>query len=227
MAYVELKSFWRDDSGAAMLEFTAAAFTFFIVLFGILEFSLAYFQWNSATKAVQFGARVAAVSNPVDSDLVDWDMLDLDDACYESGGPIPGDKILKDAACVFDRVCTSDSADGSTGTCTNGTYDPAAMRDIVFGRGKTSCQEPTSLRDLGMCSLFSRITPENVVVRYQYTGLGYAGRPGGPVPTVTVSLTNLNYDFILVGGLAGLNSIAMPSFATTVTGEDLAKTWSG
>ena len=35
-----------------------------------------------------------------------------------------------------------------------------------------------------MCQIFSRIKPENVVVEYVHTGLGYAGRPGGPIPTI-------------------------------------------
>ena len=95
------------------------------------------------------------------------------------------------------------------------------MNAIVFGRGNgANCVG--SGANIGMCNIFTRITnPQKVIVRYQYTGLGYAGRPGGPVPTITVSLTGLNYDFIMVGGLAGLNSMQLPSFATTVTGEDL------
>ena len=123
-------------------------------------------------------------------------------------------------------------ASGSAGNCTNsGNYDATAMRTIVFGRGKTACVAPTSDRDVGMCNIFDHtppLTPLNVIVRYQYTGLGYAGRPsgdpsrpGGPVPTITVSLTGLTYNFIMIGGLAGLTSMQLPSFATTVTGEDL------
>jgi hypothetical protein len=39
-----------------------------------------------------------------------------------------------------------------------------------------------------MCDIFSRITAANVKVVYTQTGLRFAGRIGGPVPTITVSL---------------------------------------
>ena len=73
-----------------------------------------------------------------------------------------------------------------------------------------------------MCDVFGRVTPANVIVKYEYTGLGYAGRPGGPVPTITISLQNLNFQFYFLGGLMGFGNIAMPAMTTTITGEDLS-----
>ena len=81
------KNIWRDESGAALLEFTAAAFTFFIILFGVVEFANVYYQWNAATKAVQLGARLAAVSDPVSDDLTEADMSGL------SSSVLPGDPM--------------------------------------------------------------------------------------------------------------------------------------
>ena len=124
------------------------------------------------------------------------------------------------------------------------------MQTIFYGRGSVPPNCGTGL-NIGMCSILGGmydqnglpLTPRNVTVRYQYTGLGYAGRPGGPcgyglpvvpcgpdgltrlggaVPTITVSLTGVSHNFTLVGGLAGITSVALPTFATTVTGEDLA-----
>jgi Flp pilus assembly protein TadG len=219
MVSAKRKNIWRDESGAALIEFTAAVFTFFIILFGVVEFANVFYQWNAATKAVQLGARLAAVSDPVSSDLLT--LTGMED------GALPGATMP-----AFDRVCNSDSITGATGACTGGIYDAtsaAAMQTIVFGRCQTGvdCPRTTCVgsgANIGMCNIFTRVTPLNVSVRYQYTGLGYAGRPGGPVPTITVSLigtTPLTYDFILIGGLAGLSSMQLPSFATTVTGEDL------
>jgi hypothetical protein len=73
-----------------------------------------------------------------------------------------------------------------------------------------------------MCNLFSRVTPENVVVTYTYTGLGYAGRPGGPVPTIRVELVGIPMQFIFFDALFGLNDYDIPGLASTVTGEDLS-----
>jgi Flp pilus assembly pilin Flp len=199
------KNIWRDESGAALIEFTAAALTFLLLLFGVVEFANVYYQWNAATKAVQLGARLAAVSDPVAEDLLT--LTGMED------GALPGEPMP-----AFDFTCQL----GDTG-CDNNK-----LSVLVYGRcdpdTETPCPRTNCIgtgANIGMCNIFTRVTPQNVIVRYQYTGLGYAGRPGGAVPTVTVSITGLTYDFILIGGLAGLGSMQLPSFATTVTGEDL------
>jgi len=73
-----------------------------------------------------------------------------------------------------------------------------------------------------MCSLFPAIRPQNVVVEYLYTGLGYAGRPGGPVPTITLRLTDLSYQFVVLNGLLRYTPITMSGLSATATAEDLA-----
>jgi hypothetical protein len=78
-----------------------------------------------------------------------------------------------------------------------------------------------------MCQFFSSLKRENVVIRYQYTGMGYAGRIAGPIPTITVSLQNVKYEFVFLSALANLTEVRFPVSATsTVTGEDLKATWS-
>jgi hypothetical protein len=108
------------------------------------------------------------------------------------------------------------------------------MRVIVYGRdsagtANTECGTVAVSNPLqnGMCNYFSSIAPQNVIIRYQYTGLGYAGRPGGPghtggpVPTITVSVTGISYSFTFLNGLMGFSTATVPGLATTVTGEDL------
>jgi hypothetical protein len=58
------------------------------------------------------------------------------------------------------------------------------------------------------------------VVVYTQTGLGYAGRPGGPVPTITVSLKDMRFHFIFLGFMFG-EGMAMPAMVTTITAEAL------
>lgn len=191
---------WRDETGSVFLEFTVTMSVFLLLLFGAIETGLLFYQWNVATKAVQLGARIAAVSNPVSSDLSA--MTGLNPA-------LPGDPMP-----YFDRVCN-----GATESCSGGIYDPAAMETLVYGRGNDACNSAGP--NIGMCGVFNKIKPENVVVRYQQTGLGYAGRPGGPVPTITVSLQNIDFDFVVLDNLLGLDRIVVPSLRTTITGEDL------
>ena len=73
-----------------------------------------------------------------------------------------------------------------------------------------------------MRDIFPRVQTVNVTVQYLYSGLGFAGRIGGPVPTVTVELQGLNFQFFFLGGLMGFNNIAIPNMRTTITGEDLS-----
>ncbi len=217
--FAKLHQFHRHEDGTTIIEFTIAMMTFFAVVFGVVEFTYSYYQWSAASKAVQVGARIAAVSNPITPGLRTWTGV--------GGGIIPGDPMP-----AFDVTCQmSGAAVSCTGSPANVTATPstAAFRDIVFGRGNVACVEPSpSPRQTGMCNVFSRITLNNVFVRYQNTGLGYAGRPGGTVPTITVGLRSapndpgrLTFSFIFIGGLMNFAPVTLPSFSTTVTGEDL------
>jgi hypothetical protein len=199
-----LLSFGRDRSAAAALEFALIAGLVLGASLGAVEFSYLYFQWNSASKAVQLGARLAAVSDPVSSDLKTLTGLE--------GGALPGDPMP-----YFERVC-----DGSTASCTNGTYDAQAMDTLIYGRGGTGCGDDQGDSFPGMCDIFPQISAENVIVKYIHTGLGFAGRPGGPVPTIVVELQGLTFEFVLVDKLFGFTTIELPPFLTTITGEDLS-----
>ena len=225
MASASLQGFWRDESGASILEFTVTVTVFFLAVFGIVEFGNLFYQWNAASKATQYGARLAAVSEPIASNLTSLTGL--------SATVLPGDPMPD-----FDFTCTSSNATGSSGTCTGtgGTYSAPAMQTLVYGRGNgTTCPNPTTVGTdrIGMCNLFNRITPLNISVRYLGTGLGYAGRPpgpghtGAPVPTIIVQLRGdqtgkLTFQYIMLNGLVpGLTNVAIPPLAATSTGEDL------
>jgi Flp pilus assembly protein TadG len=196
-----LRHLARNERGASMVEFSIIASLFFMLLGGLIDFSYAFYQWNSATKALQQGARLAATSDPVDSSLKNWQGMD--------GGAAPGDPFP-----AFTRTCS-----GASGSCSGGTYSSTAMNTIVYGRGQTSCGAVGADQTPGMCDVFSRVQPQNVIVTYQQTGLGFAGRPGGPVPTITVELTGLTFNYVFLGGLFG--PITMPPMRTTETGEDM------
>ena len=209
------KYFLRDQHGAVMVEVTIMLSITLILVFGAIDFLLLFYQWNAAAKAVQIGARLAAVSDPVASGL-----NKLSQAVVSASVP-PG-------AAMPNFVVT---CDGRTATCTcNGVnacrgikgYDGAAMNTIVFGRGSSSCSDAKSGDGVGMCDIFSRITPTNVKIVYAQTGLGYAGRPGGPTPTITVSLQHLPFQFFFLRGLMGFHDLQIPASTVSLTAEDLS-----
>jgi len=53
-------------------------------------------------------------------------------------------------------------------------------------------------------------------------GLGYAGRPSGPMPTITVSLQNLPFEFFFLRGLMGFHDFQIPASTVSLTAEDLS-----
>ena len=69
-----------------------------------------------------------------------------------------------------------------------------------------------------------RHTPANIRVTYYRSGLGYVGRPGGPVVSITVETRNLTFNFFFLGALLGLNNITIPAHPVTITSEDLSNT---
>jgi hypothetical protein len=151
---------------------------------------------------------LAAVSSPVSDDLLPFVL----DTGVGAGEPFP----------AFDITCS-----GASSTCTSGDFNAAAFNWIVMG-GDAQCGAPFSGR-LGICDFYPGIEPANVVIRYQHDPAsgapGYAGRPFGPVPSITVSVTGLSYATPILGSFSGGPlELTMPAFATTVTGEDLAGT---
>src|SRR5215468_3433260 len=58
-------AFWRDETGAVLVEISILLPIVITILCGSIDFLYAFYQWNAAAKAVQIGARIAAVSDPV------------------------------------------------------------------------------------------------------------------------------------------------------------------
>ena len=214
-----IRSLRNDQQGSVLVEFTIILSLLLTLTLGFVDFSAALYQWNSATKAVERGARLAAVSNPVASGITALSGV--------SGTVNPGDAMP-----AFEAVCN-----GSTGSCActgalaTCTYSATAMSDIVFGRGKTVCGAIGADGTAAMCDMFQHIgatlTSANVIVTYTNaaaSGLGFAGRPGGAVAMVKVEVTGLPFNFFFLNGLLGFPTINMPPLTTTVTGEDLSST---
>jgi hypothetical protein len=198
----------HDQTGTTMVEFSIVMVLFFLLTFGLVEFGYLLYQYNSAAKAAQVGARLAAVSDPV------WTPLTT---LTSSGTPGSAWQTNYNVTCGgSSQTCSGTSAGAAL------TYGSAAMQRIVYGRGQTTCGVVGTDGDAGMCDIYDRITPQNVQIEYQNTGLGFAGRPGGPVPTITLTLTGLTYQFFGLAGLMGFNTITMPDFKVTMTGEDLS-----
>jgi Flp pilus assembly pilin Flp len=204
----------RDETGAALVEATVMMAIVLTFVLGSVDFLFAFYQWNAAAKAVEMGARIAAVSTPLANGLNSLSTSVLSSSLH-----------LGDTMPSFTVTCNAGGGGGCScsGTCSGVSgFNASALNDIVYGRGNAACGDATSFYDAGMCDIFPRIQPANVQIVYAQTGLGYAGRNGGPVPTITVSIQNLPFQFFFLGGLLGFANINMPGLQTTITGEDLS-----
>src|SRR6266576_3385725 len=138
--------FIRDDNGGVLVEATIMITIMFVFVLGSIDFLFAFYQWNAASKAVQLGARIAAVSDPVATGL-----NGLTEALVTAGTCAPGDPMPS-----FTVTCDGDAA---TCTCTAGTctgvsgYSATAMQKIVYGRNNAgACNTAGGIYFAGMCN---------------------------------------------------------------------------
>lgn len=212
----------KDTEGAALVEFTIVMFFLFLFLGGLIDFMYVFWQSNMLIKAVERGARIAAVSDPVAGGPggLNTAGLRMPAACNNTFGLVPY------PLGAFDCVCSGGSgscAAGPTGPCPAG-YNAAAMNAIVNGRPATA--GPYSL---GMASI-APVTAANVIVRYYDTGLGFCGKTTGPVPTITVQIGGtlggqtanpVTIPDIFLGGGFGMpgTNITLRTAQSSITGE--------
>jgi hypothetical protein len=193
--------FWQDTRGIALSE---ALLTFPIVMLifaAFVEFGYAMSQWNQTVKALQYGARLAAVSDPVTANF---------NAVFPTSAadPLNNGKAAPNDATIS-STCGPDKAGCNV----------ARLNRIVLGSDGVCGPVGNSVP--GICDLNWRITPDNLVVTYQRSGLGYWGRPDGPVLTTRLEVRNITFDLPILGALLGLNDITVPAHPVTITTEDL------
>jgi hypothetical protein len=211
MIAVRRIALWRDQGGAVFAEFAIMLPMIVLIVCGSIDFLYAFYQWNAAAKAVEVGARIAAVSDPVAPGLNQLSNQAVLNGAMP-GTPMPGFTVTcRRGSCTCVGACAG---------LLEHSFNRAAFDRIVFGRGRSACGQAGPYYTAGMCDVMPSITPDNVVIVYKQSGLGYAGRPGGPVPTIELSLVNMHFQFFFLQPLLGLH-IAMPVVTTTMTAEDL------
>ena len=208
----------RDEDGGPLVEVAIILPILILFLFGGVDFMNALYQWNAAAKAAEIGARIAAVSDPIASGLTS-----IRGQCAEfrrgvgkpdarfhrllrrrRGGLRLHERRVRRHGLVF-------------GGC-DGAHRLWASREWRLARLPPPNISP------GCATSHPPIAPQYVTVVYKQTGLGYAGRSPGPVPTITVSLnaasskTKLPFKFFFLP----FASINIPQVTTTITGEALS-----
>ncbi|ANT63763.1 hypothetical protein AYJ57_25165 (plasmid) [Salipiger sp. CCB-MM3] len=193
-----LSGFLSDTSGLAMTEMLIIFPVFMVIVGAMIEFGALMFQWNQTVKGMQLGARLAAVSTP----LTDISSLNSFETAVSQGDPTPNEALAI-------------SCGAGTTAC-----DATELGRLLNG-GDACGAFTTGL--VGVCDVAPFIGAENLRVTYYRSGLGYVGRPFGPVLSITLEVRNLNFDFFLLDDLIpGLGQIAIPAHPVTITSEDMS-----
>src|SRR5262245_41631853 len=66
-----IRRFRRNESGAAMVEYTLVFMLLMLLTFGLIEFGVVLYQYNAAETATAIGARYIATRGPVSTGLGD------------------------------------------------------------------------------------------------------------------------------------------------------------
>lgn len=193
---ISARRFLAESSGLALTEALMVVPILMLVCGAMIEFGMMVFQWNQTVKAMQVGARRAAVSTP----LTDISALSSYGSAVAQGDPVP-----MPASTAAPR---SVSCGAGANPC-----DADALARLMNGSDDDG-SGITGIRDVAPF-----IQPENIRITYQESGLGYVGRPFGPVLTVTLEVRNLAFDLLLLDTLLSVN---IPAHPVAITSEDLS-----
>jgi hypothetical protein len=230
-----LRNFGCREEGGAAVEFVAAMIFFVAIVFFSFEIAVAVF-WNAtAEKAAQIGARLAIVSDPAVTSQGcpgtpnpatngDWPGSD--------GDPVPAGNLPL-------RNCRNGAANAIYGTSCSVANTCHSWGPVVcVGDGMVGSCDDDGFAAIAerVRSIFNLATDQRITIRYEDTGLGFAGGPA--IPLVTVEIANVPYDLVMTtvmdnfwrvlcwGDPACLGTprafTLMPTVSATLTGEDLS-----
>lgn len=202
---VALRRFVRQESGAAMLEYAIVLPLFLLLILGIIDFGRYSGNFVMVQKALERGARIAAVRPAV---------------C--AGVPQTHVRAPVGAGEIPPKFGTSCSA----GTVCENPGPITCPLDTNNATGAEIWNRIAAVMPNG-------VTATQVSVSYAYDpNLGFVGGPY--VPLVTVELTTATFDFVTpLGALATLASgvvnpngapsgtVPFPAMSVTLPGEDL------
>lgn len=194
-------SFWRNASGASAAEFALILPIFLTFLLGLTDVGRFAWAFAQLEKATQAGARWAVTTDVIPSGLITYSYADQGGITQGTVVPL---SVFPGVHCVASSAgtpsCTCKTANG---TCAFSTSASQTAFDNLIGR---------------MRQVYPSIRSENLVVDYDWSGLGFSGDPNGPdvAPIVTISVQNMSFPMLFMLG----TSVGLPTSRYSMTLED-------
>ena len=193
-----LKRLGADRGGAAGAEFAMVLPLLILLIFGTIDAGRYMYTLNQVEKATQMGARMAVVTDMVPTGLATYNF----GAVLGQGATIPTSSFGA-------MQCTSNGTTASCSCISNCAGIATTADTLAFN----------TVADR-MILIAGYLNRSNVTIRYDNSGLGYAGDPTGPdvAPIVTVSAANVSFN-PLIGQFFGIN-LRFPVVSASLTLED-------
>ena len=193
-----LKRLAADRGAAAGAEFAMVLPLLILLILGTIDAGRYMYTLNQVEKATQMGARMAVVTDMVSTGLANQNY----GTTLGQGAAIPP-SAFGSAQC---------SSSGGTVSCTCVTSPCPTLTPVdtlAFNRVADR-----------MILIAGYLDRNNVTIRYDNSGLGYAGDPTGPdvAPIVTVSAANVSFN-PLIGQFFGIG-LRFPVVSASLTLED-------
>lgn len=194
----------KHDRGAVGGEFAMVLPLLILLLFGVIDVGRYMWSLNQLEKATQMGARMAVVTDMVPTGLASYNF-----------GTVLGQGAKIPTSSFGAMQCTSNGTAASCSCVSNCSNIATTASSPSFN----------AIADR-MTQIAGSVSRTNVTVRYDNSGLGYAGDPSGPdvAPIVTVSTANVGFDS-LIGRMFGID-LRLPTVTASLTLEDGQGTYS-
>ena len=199
MNVIRLKKFLEERCGAVLAE-TLLTFPIVFLLIAVsVEFVFVMYQWNIASKAMQLAARRIAVTAPFVDNYDDIFNIDQDS--------IPGGSLIQ----------PNSQNNVSCGAGTDSPCNATAMQFLIGPH-----DPPVGDGWYGLASYYQQLDPSTIMITYEQNGLGFVGRPSGPVTTARLEFDNATFNTPIIGGFLNIVGFELPPFTVTITTEDLS-----
>jgi hypothetical protein len=195
-----IRRLWADRSASATIEYVVLLLPLLALVFVSFQIALAYHFALTAQKAVELGARIASVRDPVSITMPKTNQTN------SATGASFGDSCAE-GACIVPAGGPWTCAGNDLG---NGACDPVAYSEIF--------DEVARIAYL--------LNPADLSITYTYGGLGYAGGPFTPIVEVAIEERPFFLQFFFNLALSNPSNkpeaLQLPAVAASAIAEDLS-----